>query len=214
MSESASTVTKCFTLKGGVLTQAILAGFKDMENRVQTWKPGWYAVHTGVGKAGPEVARGVETACGSDERWAAVNMLKDKCPEGAIAGLVFLAHALPVEDCAASPWASGPVCHVISKVLTLEQPIAGVKGQLGTWTMSPEVQAVVHEQVARCAITATGAETSFPRDDAAIERVRKAKRELKAKRLREAMEEGLPAKALKAAGAVVEAPLEPVPVER
>ena len=102
--------------------------------------------------------------------------MANRCPEGSIAGLVYISHALPVAHCSRSAWASGPVCHVISKVLVLERPVLHVKGFLGTWKMTADVATMVRAQVPRCAITLTGAETRLPRDDTAIGAARTAAR--------------------------------------
>ena len=181
MSALAIDVERAITLKGRMLSGALLAAVKDVENRSQVWREGWYALHTGSSKPDSDLFEKVRNACANDSQWSAVQEMAGRCPEGSIAGLVYLSHALPLASCSISPWASGPVCHVISKVLVLEQPVLNVKGFLGTWAMADDVAKVVREQVPRCAITMTGAETRMPRDDNAIPAERAAARQAKKK---------------------------------
>ena len=181
MSVLAVDVERAFTIKGRILSGALLAAIKDVENRTQTWREGWYALHTGCSKPDTDLLEKVHTACANDSQWVAVQAMAGRCPEGSIAGLVHICHALPVANCSISPWASGPICHVISKVLVFEEPVLNVKGFLGTWKMTDDVARMVREQVPRCAITKTGAETGLPRDDDAIPAARAAARQAKKK---------------------------------
>ena len=81
-------------------------------------------------------------------------------------GTVKIDHSLPYEVCKDSPWASGPVCNVISRAGWIDKPIP-CKGNLGACPISEEA---VREQVrysAKCAflggkIFKTNGETEHP----------------------------------------------------
>ena len=182
-------VTKAITMKGGILTSAILSGDKDIENRSAAWAPGWYALHTGVGKPDIRLNERVMNMCDSDDRWGVIKENLKRCPDGHIAGLFRIAHALPPESCQTSKWCSGPVCLIVAETLFLEKPIAA-KGALGTWDLGEGKVAIIKEQVPRCEIRAMGHEAIYPRDDAALERAREAKRQAKVKRARDELGDG------------------------
>lgn len=43
-------LTKALTMKGALVSFAIISSDKNIENRSKMLKPGWYALHTGSGK--------------------------------------------------------------------------------------------------------------------------------------------------------------------
>ena len=180
-------VTHAFTLKSRWLTAAILHGQKPLENRSQEWKPGWYAVHTGVSaeKQGDEMETHVRQCCVDDARVSMIAQdLREKLvPKGFIAGFCKISHALPVEaeslaDC---PWATGPVCMIISETLWLRTPVEH-KGQLGTWPISTMVKCALAHQVGNCAIGVWGHDLQYPTDLTALTRMRERNRFAKRKR--------------------------------
>ena len=183
MSLSPMEVNRALTMKGKLLTSAILSNAKEIENRSQKLRPGWYALHTGRSKPDADLDEKVKAMCETDEEWASVKENEKRCPEGHIAGLFRIAHALPPESCKESKWCSGPVCLIVAETLFLEKPLPA-KGALGTWPLSGDQIAILQEQVPRCEIRCSGAEQTFPRDDAALEKQRSAKREAKLKRVR------------------------------
>lgn len=180
-------VTHAFTLKNRWLTAAMLHGQKPLENRSQEWKPGWYAVHTGVSpeKEGDDMEMHVRENCASDfyVSMIAQDLRENLMPKGFIAGLVKITHALPVEadslkECG---WAKGPICMVISETLWLRTPIEH-KGQLGTWPISDMARCAIHHQVGQCAIGVRGHDLTYPPDPAAMQRMRDTRRLAKRKR--------------------------------
>ena len=79
----------------------MLIGAKCVENRHFTFRPGWYAVHTGKHDS-------VES---QEALLAAVPGMPPEAelPHSAILGAVKFTHALEREQCAdAEPWAFGP----------------------------------------------------------------------------------------------------------
>ena len=99
-------VTHGLTLKGAQLTWAIMHRKKTIENRSVRLKPGWLALHTGMGKL--DAVRAAELAV--------------QCPgippettlaHGYIVGALRVDRACEIADCAGTasePWASGPIC--------------------------------------------------------------------------------------------------------
>ena len=176
MSVSVHNVTHAFTVKSRWLTAAILHGVKPVENRSQIWKPGWYAVHTGVAKERPgdDMEKHVRDNCEDDSEVAMIaqDIRTDLVPKGHIAGLCRLAHALPVEaeclkDCG---WAIGPVCLVIKETLWLKQPVPAM-GQLGTWPVPRMAQVHIKSQTHTCAIGVRDWDTTYPENPVALARM-------------------------------------------
>ena len=75
----ATDVTHALTLKGARITWAIINGFKGVENRHLRIKPGWVALHTGVGKLDPKLQPLLESRCPGIPA-------EDTLPHGAIVG--------------------------------------------------------------------------------------------------------------------------------
>lgn len=128
---------KAFTLKSPWLGSAMMLGEKRIENRHQDWKPGWYAVHIGVGKEDPWCERHVRDNV-TDEaalREIVNNVTHGCMPRGHIVGLVHIDYTLPVSHARLSHdrgWAMGPFCMMISHRVFLKNPIQ-CRGQLGAW---------------------------------------------------------------------------------
>lgn len=179
-------VSHAFTLKNRWLTSAILNGEKSVENRSQAWKPGWYAVHTGVSKEDPNswAEEHVRMNVRSPARMASIaeDVKADRVPKGCIAGVCRIAHALPVDSLATETgWAVGPVCMVIAETLWLRTPIDH-KGQLGTWPLSDMARARLASQVGACTIEAHGHDVAYPADPNALEKMRANNRLMRQKR--------------------------------
>lgn len=141
-------ITHCFVLKGFYLAWSMLEGekvfpdddstqeptcirSKNIENRHGRLAPGWYGVILGKGTKGvtrneydryqsllPEMTM---------PPWAHDGL---KFYRGHVVGIVKVDHSLPYELCKHSPWASGPVCNIISQAGWLDKPVA-CKGNLG-----------------------------------------------------------------------------------
>ena len=179
-------VTNAFTLNSPWLTGAILHGCKPVENRSQDWKPGWYAVHTGVGRLKDEWAEEHVKENAGEEGYS---MVKDdidsgRIPRGHIAGMCRFAHTLPWEACETG-WALGPYCMVIAEWQWLSQPIE-CKGQLGLWGLTDEVRALIKERSLSSGIGTLGAHYRWPPNPTALAAAKQAALEEKrAKRKRE-----------------------------
>ena len=132
-------MTHGLTLRGAVLTYAILAGIKRVENRSFRMQPGWYVLHTGLKTSSHE------------SQHALLSTLTNAPPEmslphGSIVGAIEISHALAIEDCAADPWAFGPVVNVIRSVVRLERPVPH-RGALSLWKIDMEVREDVRQQL-------------------------------------------------------------------
>tara|TARA_B110001450_G_C17594778_1_gene470378 strand:+ start:336 stop:1019 length:684 start_codon:yes stop_codon:yes gene_type:complete len=166
-------ITHCFVLKGFYLAWSMLEGekvfpenncdlepvairSKNIENRHGRLAAGWYGVILGKGTRG--VVRGEYDRC----RSLLPNMTIPpwKCKElkfysGCVVGVVKIDHSLPYELCKDSPWASGPVCNIISWAGWLNKPIP-CRGNLGA---CPIKEKDVREEVrysAKCALQGGG----------------------------------------------------------
>ena len=163
-------VTNAFTLNSPWLTAAILHGLKDVENRSQDWKPGWYAVHTGVGKLKDEWAEQHVKENGKDH--PRYNILLEDMKDGLvkrgyIAGMCRFAHTLPVDACD-SAWALGPYSMVIAEWQWLDEPVE-CKGQLGLWGLTDDVRALIKERSMNKAVGYNGADRRFPPNPLALQ---------------------------------------------
>ena len=116
---------KALTLRGPLLSEAILQGQKRVENRTWSIPPGWYALHTGSGTIKPEVLKHVLA------NW--VGPVPVDLPTSAIVGFVLMGVSTRPETF--SGWETGPVLNPILRALRLPRPILGVKGQLGLWNV-------------------------------------------------------------------------------
>tara|TARA_B110000046_G_scaffold36971_1_gene40346 strand:- start:659 stop:1129 length:471 start_codon:yes stop_codon:yes gene_type:complete len=133
-------VTHGLTLRGAVLTYAILKGIKRVENRHFHMQPGWYVLHTGAKMSSHESQRTLLASLidAPDEK---------DLPHSAIVGAVEISHDLSLEQCRATePWAFGPVCNVIRSVVCMERPVAH-RGALSLWAIDPEVLEGVRTQL-------------------------------------------------------------------
>lgn len=54
-------LNKALTMKGALVSYAILSSDKNIENRSKMLRPGWYALHTGSGKIDAELQKLVIT---------------------------------------------------------------------------------------------------------------------------------------------------------
>lgn len=137
----ADTLTHGLTLKGAQYNWAILKGYKTVENRAYRIKPGWYALHTGVGKIEKKVTDEIQAALG-DVRLPG----EEEMPHGVIVGAVHISCGLPIERCRTDPWATGPVCNVLDAVYVLPNPVKA-RGQLATWKVDPGALEEVRRQL-------------------------------------------------------------------
>ena len=131
---SIEATTHAITLRGATYNWAILAGHKNIENRSTRISPGWYFLHTGARNNSAEAQASIRARVPEDVRVP----VEDSLPHAVIVGFIKISHSLPLEQCAGSPWATGPVCNVIEAVCELGTPISQ-KGNLGQWPVGPDV---------------------------------------------------------------------------
>ena len=114
----------------------MLTGTKCVENRHFTFRPGWYAVHTGAKHDSVESQEALLAAVPGMPPEA-------ELPHSAIVGAVKFTHALELEQCAnAEQWAFGPKVNVISEYCRLEHPVQH-SGALSTWRISDDALPLV-----------------------------------------------------------------------
>lgn len=111
----------------------VMAGAKRVENR--TWAPVqltapvptplWVAIHAGV-----RVDRDALLEVGHAHP-ALQPLLSGQLPRGVILGIVRVERASWLAD-VRDPWATGPRCWMIDRVLRLEEPIPA-RGRQGLW---------------------------------------------------------------------------------
>lgn len=186
MANAPADVTHGFTLRSPWLTSAILRRIKPVENRSVTWKPGWYAIHTGVAKNADQWAHDhVKLAARAAEHAIVLeDVVSLRVVKGTIAGVCFISHALPARcvvdhvdgTTRRSAWALGPFCMVVSQVIWLSQPIA-CAGNLGTWPLSPANRSLLVARLLDAKVS--DAPHKYPRNDAELDEWRKELRELK-----------------------------------
>tara|TARA_Y100000389_G_scaffold27924_1_gene23916 strand:- start:589 stop:1155 length:567 start_codon:yes stop_codon:yes gene_type:complete len=176
---SISTDIRGLTLKAPLLSQCILSGLKEVENRSWIIHPGWYAIHTGVGKPDSATYDKITRILGDARSGIEVRESVSNAPQGAIAGLAYISHALPLAEMKGNPWASGPYCHVISQVAFLNKPIPR-KGQLGQWKLSEAERAAIDAQLPGLEFKDTGHDAAYPSNQVALRDARE--QELAARR--------------------------------
>ena len=116
---------KCITMKGALISEAILRGYKKVENRNWVIKPGWYALHTGAGKI--EKA----TKLVIHQNWPEDVQIPTNLPTSAIVGLIHIGSSTVMTE--PNGWETGPILNHIIDTIRLEEPIYNVKGNLGLW---------------------------------------------------------------------------------
>ena len=144
------------TMKGNVISEAILTGYKDIENRRVSLPPGWIALHTGKGKVDAQMDCELRHLC-PDLPSA------EDCIESAVVGLFYVEKSMKIQElkadagcgcpparhsaeCSMSPFAIGPVCNLISASIRLQHPLP-CKGQVGYWKLKDEVREAIMKQL-------------------------------------------------------------------
>ena len=136
--ETPNKITHCFTLKGYHWAYAMLEGEREregvmgsskvIENRHFRITPGWYGVVVGKGMGRREDYEMVKrTLPGmSIPAWESQ---QSKRMRGKIVGIVQITHSVKTEVCTTSPWATGPVCNIITRAAWLPTWVDGRGGQ-------------------------------------------------------------------------------------
>lgn len=112
------------TMKGALVSYALLYGGKNIENRTKKIKPGWYALHTGSSKIDPKI-----------EEYVIKNLQKNNIkqipqekdlPHSCIVGAFHISGAEELKDnkkLKENGWSLGPVCNFVDKTLAFNNPI-------------------------------------------------------------------------------------------
>ena len=154
-------VTHAITLQGPELAGALLAGFKDVENRRLSFEGTWTAVHIGLASY-PNSKEVLHLAPGLD---------MSTLEKGHICGLIYVSHSMKLQayldqvhctcdlktgghqqDCTASPWVLGPILNQVSRAVVLHTPVPA-KGNVGRWSMTAKVMEAVRGQLRSGAFT-------------------------------------------------------------
>lgn len=109
------------TMKGALVSYALLHGGKNIENRKKKISPGWVAVHTGSGKIDNEIEDYVK------KNLKARNL---QCPEekdlphSVIVGAIHIKSSYNYnKKNIVNSWELGPVCNVIDKAVAFDEEI-------------------------------------------------------------------------------------------
>merc|ERR1711907_245085 len=136
-------VKSAITLKGAMYSAAILEGVKVVENRSRKFPLGWHALHTGKKATDLDVQRRIVSL------WPHAPKDEDLIStRGCIVGAVHLSRHCTVQECHGNKWATGPVCHIIDRVVKLPTPVPH-QGQLGAWTIGEPALSCVNKQLAQ-----------------------------------------------------------------
>ena len=116
---------KGITMKGALVSYALLHGGKTIENRTKKIKPGWYALHTGSSPIDPAIEQYVQLNLKKimqENEIPKEKSLPHSCIVGAfhIKGSENLKQGSELEK---NGWALGPVCNFVDKTLDFETPI-------------------------------------------------------------------------------------------
>ena len=93
---------KGITMRGALISAAILHGVKCIENRPWKIPPGWYALHTGSGALEPQSEHRLR------QLWPDAPEEK-RLPHGVIVGAFHVCEHREASECGGSPWATGKV---------------------------------------------------------------------------------------------------------
>lgn len=180
--DSPATITHCFVLKGFDLAWSMLEGekvardadseptairSKNIENRCTRLDPGYYGVILGKSTKGVTNDRYLECK----QKLPGMNIppwnsqgLKNYM--GCVVGFVKVSHSLPYELCKHSPWATGPVCNIISEAGWLHKSVP-CRGNLGACPIRDEearnrVRAYADRAMKDGAVFKTGGDVEHP----------------------------------------------------
>jgi len=117
---------KCgITMKGALVSFALLHGKKDIENRTKRIKPGWYALHTGSSKIDPEIEKYVIKNLQTIIKKEDIPKEKD-LPHSCIVGAFHIAGSSELKNdkkLKENGWSLGPICNFVDKTLSFDNPI-------------------------------------------------------------------------------------------
>lgn len=160
-----SDLRNAITLKGSATTEAILRGYKDVENRSVRLPVGWIALHNGKGSS--------EESLDLIMRRLAPGVPADAdIPKGYVLGVCWVERAVKIDDlraefacaaacndskergmrhipsCTFTPHAGGPFCNVVSASIRLDNPVL-CQGGRTLWKLPDDVRSAVLQQLLR-----------------------------------------------------------------
>lgn len=157
-------ISMAITLKGSVITEAILHGYKDVENRSVRLPLGWIGLHTGKGKCDALLDQIVRRLAPPD----APLPPDAECPKGCVVGAAWVQRTVTFDElrtqfgcteachgpngvlhhvpqCKFSPHAGGPICNILSASVRLPKAVP-CNGELGCWRLPDDVREEVLKQ--------------------------------------------------------------------
>ncbi|CAE8635785.1 unnamed protein product [Polarella glacialis] len=126
---------------------ATLKGKKLVENRFWQMTPGWYALHVGSARG----SRWGREACLRHPDLPCQEEAIPQAPFGHISGLVHFSEVRTPAECGNHVWASGPLCHIVSKTIQLEWPFWH-RGNHGLWQPCEGTRELILEQLPLCRV--------------------------------------------------------------
>mmetsp|Transcript_115828 Transcript_115828/g.327683 ORF Transcript_115828/g.327683 Transcript_115828/m.327683 type:complete len:218 (-) Transcript_115828:87-740(-) len=152
---------RVLSLAAPELAMAILAKQKTVENRSwpipKSFVGKWLALHVGIRKSPDWIVKHVAKAWDPTKAvntpwrsWDPASRDDEKLlPRAAIVGLIRVkgTHWLQRGEKRENPWALGPCCWDIDRVVPLDPPIHGVSGKLGLWRARKELTNQKHARL-------------------------------------------------------------------
>eukprot|EP00927_Polykrikos_kofoidii_P064909 TRINITY_DN60718_c0_g1_i1.p1 TRINITY_DN60718_c0_g1~~TRINITY_DN60718_c0_g1_i1.p1 ORF type:complete len:450 (+),score=68.46 TRINITY_DN60718_c0_g1_i1:127-1476(+) len=143
--DGAEYVTHALTLPCALMAQATLEGRRLIESRTWRISHGWYALHASSRPLPSDWDEALQLCW--PEAPPANALLGD-----IVGGLVYIEEPpLDSSEIGEDAWARGPVCHLVSKVISLKRPVS-CSGSGGLWPLPPAVLEQVLQQLPDLAV--------------------------------------------------------------
>eukprot|EP00929_Paragymnodinium_shiwhaense_P081072 TRINITY_DN42349_c0_g1_i1.p1 TRINITY_DN42349_c0_g1~~TRINITY_DN42349_c0_g1_i1.p1 ORF type:complete len:322 (-),score=95.30 TRINITY_DN42349_c0_g1_i1:213-1178(-) len=138
--DGAESVFQALSVPNPLMAQATLEGRRVIESRSWRIPHGWYALQAGSKPVPPEWRQALKAT------WPDAPP-EDAMRGGIIGGLMYIEEEERTpEQCLGDPWAAGPRCHAISKVISLPRPVS-CGGSGGLWPLPEVVREEIVEQL-------------------------------------------------------------------
>ena len=139
--EAIENVESAMTIKGQIIGYAFAHGGKNIENRSQRIKPGWYALHVGGSKV-PNMKHAVIYSL-------LPHYDKDKMPPtSSIIGVLKINGYVTESD---NPWFFGPIGNIVEKYIHFKDPIREIPGhQSVTYNLNTIDKKIYKREGKRC----------------------------------------------------------------